>query len=86
MLKGTKKPHRVQVTISLTLICAKCINFCKAALIVVLSNNQIAFCSVHSVQFVFFFKNSESVEVFKDTILCHFTALFYVVSRCFGNR
>ena len=45
----TKKPHRVQVTISLTFICVqKYFNFCKTALIVALSILFRLFCCVQS--------------------------------------
>ena len=45
--EATKKPHRVQVTISLNLICVQMYYFFKTASIVVFSN-RIAFRSVQS--------------------------------------
>ena len=85
MLKeATKKPHRVQVMISLKLICVQ-MYFSKTALIVVFPN-RIACRSVqsHACSVCFQYR----IEDFTDTILCHFTAVFHVVFRCFiiGRR
>ena len=87
----TKKPHRVQVTISFTLICVQMYYFFKTTLIVVFKSHSVSLCSVAHLFSLFFntvLKIIENIENFTDTILCHFTAVFHVVLRCFiiGRR
>ena len=75
----TKKPHRLQVTTSLTLIFVQ-MYFFYHCLDCGFSSNRIAFRSVQShACSVCFLIN----QVFTDTILCNFTAIFHVFCRCF---